>query len=153
MNVMEKLKLYLDNCCFNRPFDDQSKLLVRLETEAKLYIQEGIKNGTFELLWSYVVDIENDANPYPRRRRFVSAWKSFAIIDIEESEELLVLMESFEKRGVKPNDALHLASAVVASADYFITTDRGILNKQISEISVMNPEKFLRHYEEMTNNE
>jgi len=150
---MTKLKLYLDNCCFNRPFDDQSRLLVRLETEAKLYVQEGIRNGTFELVWSYVVDIENDANPYPRRRRFVSAWKQFAVIDVEESEELLVLMESFEKRGVKPNDALHLASAVVAPADIFITTDRGILNKPINEIRVMNPEKFLRHYEEDINDE
>ena len=150
---MTKLKLYLDNCCFNRPFDDQSRLLVRLETEAKLYVQEGIRNGTFELVWSYVVDIENDANPYPRRRRFVSAWKQFAVIDVEESEELLVLMESFEKRGVKPNDALHLASAVVAPADIFITADRGILNKPINEIRVMNPEKFLRHYEEDINDE
>ena len=38
MKPMTKLKLYLDNCCFNRPFDDQSQLLVRLETEAKLFI-------------------------------------------------------------------------------------------------------------------
>ena len=29
------MKLYLDNCCFNRPFDDQSQLRIRLETEAK----------------------------------------------------------------------------------------------------------------------
>jgi len=40
-----KPKLYLDNCCFNRPFDDQSQMLVRLETEAKLFIQEGIKRA------------------------------------------------------------------------------------------------------------
>jgi len=28
--------IYLDNCCYNRPFDDQSQLRVRLEAEAKL---------------------------------------------------------------------------------------------------------------------
>ena len=148
-----KLKLYLDNCCFNRPFDDQSQLLVRLETEAKLFIQTGIKNGTFELVWSYILDIESDANPYPRRRKSVQAWKALAVTDIEESEELLVLMESFEKRRLKPCDALHLAAAVVASADFFITVDRGILNKPINEIRVMNPEKFVRYYEETTTNE
>ena len=145
---MSKIKLYLDNCCFNRPFDDQSQLLVRLETEAKLFIQEGIKNRTFELVWSYVLDIESDANPYPRRRKSVQAWKSFAGTDVEESEALLVLMESFEKRSLKPCDALHLASAVTASADFFITVDRGILNKPIHEIRVMNPEQFVRYYEE-----
>jgi predicted nucleic acid-binding protein len=144
---MPRLKLYLDNCCFNRPFDDQSQLLVRLETEAKLYIQEGIKNGTFELVWSYILDIENNANPFPRRKKSIAAWKSLAKTDVEESEPLLVLMESFEKRGLKPKDALHLAAAVVASAEFFITVDRGILNKPITEVRVMSPEKFVRYYE------
>ena len=145
---MVKLKLYLDNCCFNRPFDDQSQLLVRLETEAKLFIQEGIKNGTFELAWSYILDFESAANPYLRRKKSVQAWKSFAVTDIEESEPLLVLMESFEQRGLKPCDALHLASAVMASVDCFVTVDRRILNKPITEINVMNPEQFVRYYEE-----
>jgi len=33
------MRIYLDNCCYNRPFDDQNQLSVRLETEAKLAIQ------------------------------------------------------------------------------------------------------------------
>ena len=150
---MKPLRLYLDNCCFNRPFDDQLQLLVRLETEAKLFIQEGIKKGAFELVWSYVLDIESNANPYPRRKKSVQAWKSFARTDVEESEALLVLMESFERRRIKSKDALHLAAAVVASADFFITVDRGILNKKIEEISVMNPEQFVRYFGEVENNE
>jgi len=141
---VKKLKLYLDNCCFNRPFDDQSQLLVRLETEAKLFIQEGIKNGTFELVWSYVLDVENSANPYPRRKKSVQAWKRFTVEDVEESEALFMIMGSIEKRKAKPMDALHLAAAVIASADFFITTDKGILNKPITEISVVSPEKFVR---------
>ena len=35
-------KIYLDICCYNRPFDDQTQMIVRLETEAKLHIQAGI---------------------------------------------------------------------------------------------------------------
>ena len=31
--------VYLDNCCYNRPFDEQTQLRVRLETEAKLRVQ------------------------------------------------------------------------------------------------------------------
>ena len=34
-----KYRIYLDNCCFNRPYYDQSQLKIYLETQAKLYIQ------------------------------------------------------------------------------------------------------------------
>ena len=74
-------------------------------------------------------------------------------MDVEESETLLLLMESFEQRGMKPRDALHLAAAIVASADFFITVDHGILNKSIAEIRVMNPEKFVRYYVGIKTNE
>ena len=30
------MRVYLDNCCYNRPFDDQGQLKVLLETLAKL---------------------------------------------------------------------------------------------------------------------
>ena len=74
-------------------------------------------------------------------------------MDVEESEELLLLMESFERQGIKPRDALHLAAAVVASADFFITVDHGILKKSITEIRVVNPEAFVRYYVGIENNE
>jgi len=60
--------VYLDICCFNRPFDDQSQLRVRLESEAKLSIQEQIRAGAIELAWSYMIDFEHSANPYEERR-------------------------------------------------------------------------------------
>ena len=31
----KRIKIYLDHCCYNRPFDEQYQDLVRLETEAK----------------------------------------------------------------------------------------------------------------------
>ena len=37
------MKVYLDNCGFNRPYDNQDHLSIKLETEAKLRIQEMIK--------------------------------------------------------------------------------------------------------------
>jgi hypothetical protein len=45
------MKVYLDNCSYNRPFDDQSPFVVRFETDAKLQIQELVKNGELELVW------------------------------------------------------------------------------------------------------
>jgi len=32
--------IYLDLCCFNRPFDDQAQARIRLETEAKVAIRK-----------------------------------------------------------------------------------------------------------------
>ena len=37
--------LYMDMCCFNRPFDEQVQQKIYLETEAKLFIQRKIKDG------------------------------------------------------------------------------------------------------------
>ena len=38
------MRVYLDNCCYNRPYDDQTSTTISLETQAKLKIQELIKN-------------------------------------------------------------------------------------------------------------
>jgi len=37
------MKIYLDTCCYNRPFDDQNQLKIELESIAKLYIPNEIK--------------------------------------------------------------------------------------------------------------
>jgi len=42
------MKVYLDNCCFNRPFDDQASMIVSMETEAKLHVQDLIRQGEFQ---------------------------------------------------------------------------------------------------------
>ena len=77
------MKVYLDNCAFNRPFDDQSHIRIRLETEAKLYIQDNIKNNKLKLIWSYILDIENDHNPFKEKRMAIEKWKRLAAVDIE----------------------------------------------------------------------
>ena len=141
-------KLYLDNGCFNRPFDDQSQLLVRLETEAKLFIQNEIKNGTFELVWSCILDDENDAHPFPLQKLRIKSWKSFAVQDIDISDDVMKWARHFGHQGIKSMDALHLACAKVAEVDSFITTDRGILKKHLTDIQVLNPLDFVQKMKE-----
>ena len=46
------MRVYLDNCCYNRPFDEQVQLRVRLETEAKMEIQSQMRLGVVEYVWS-----------------------------------------------------------------------------------------------------
>ena len=116
------MKIYLDNCCFNRPFDDQQQLRIKLETEAKLDIQQRIVRGILELAWSFILDFENEANPFEQRKLAIRDWKAQACCDTGETAEILETAERFERIGVRSKDALHLACAIAMKCDYFLTT-------------------------------
>jgi len=73
-NAYPKLRIYLDNCCYNRPYDDQSQLRISLETQAKLHIQKLIVSDYFELTSSYMLDYECSRNPYEMRRRTIRSF-------------------------------------------------------------------------------
>jgi predicted nucleic acid-binding protein len=139
-------RLYLDNCCFNCPYDNQNNMNIYLETEAKLYIQNQIKNGLLELAWSYVLEYENDNNPHIEKRKLVSDWKDRAIIDIDAAPELVQKAAVLEARGLDQYDALHIACAVAAKCDYFITTDKDILkkNSDCEGVRIVNPIEYVR---------
>ncbi|MBL9153325.1 MAG: PIN domain-containing protein [Verrucomicrobiales bacterium] len=135
------MRLYLDNCCFNRPFDDQSQMRVRLETEAKLAIQREVRDGLVELAWSYLLDYENAANPSEERRESITVWRKYAVIDTAQSEEILDMAHAIHQEGIRELDALHLAAAISLKCDIFLTTDRGILKRRekLSGIRILNP--------------
>ena len=126
------MRVYLDNCCFNRPYDDQSSLKIRLETEAKLYVQELVKSGSLALGWSYILDFENGANPCEERRIEIQRWKDLADRNTVETSEIIEWMRQLALFGLKPFDALHVACAKDMACDVFLTVDKGILRK-ISE--------------------
>lgn len=140
------MRVYLDNCCLNRPFDSQRQTRVRLEAEAKLCIQERIRNGTLELVWSYIVDFENAANPFEERRTTISGWRHYATMDVQETAMLLQSADRLAARGLKAKDALHIACAIVGECTYFVTTDDDILKRRqdVQEITVIDPTAFVR---------
>ncbi|MCD7715132.1 MAG: type II toxin-antitoxin system VapC family toxin [Lachnospiraceae bacterium] len=145
------MKIYLDNCCYNRPYDDQSQLRISLETQAKLYVQEMIKNGELELTTSYVLQYENSENPYEIRKRAISEFvRSYSNehIDYDRAEEVGKMAKDIMKTGVKTKDAHHVACAILASCDYFLTTDKRLLKYATDEIKIMNPIDFIEELEE-----
>ncbi len=138
------MRIYLDNCCYNRPFDDQVQLKIRLETEAKLYIQQKILDKAYELAWSYILDYENGLNPYNERKNRITPWRNIAVIDCVAEESIVVEAEKFQAMGLKAFDSLHIACAIYMDCDYFITTDTQILKKVITCIKVVDPIEFIR---------
>jgi len=125
----------------NRPFDDQSYIRIRLETEAKLYIQASIKEGSVELVWSYILDIENDQNPFEDKKNAIAEWKKFAVTDVDETAVLLERANVLTSFGVKAKDALHVSAAIEGKVDVFVTTDDRLIKKLlgITDIRIVNP--------------
>lgn len=144
------MRIYLDNCCFNRPFDDQSQIRIRLETEAKLEIQERIRNRDVDLVWSYLLDFENQANPIISRRNAISRWRTFAVKNLLASEEIIGRALEFSNKGLRAKDSLHLACAIVGGCGFLITTDDELLRKSVSLdiIRVRNPMQWIVEVDE-----
>ena len=91
------MRVYLDMCTFNRPFDDQNQLKIKLETEAKLFKQQGIVNGYYELVWSYILEYENNQNRYDDKRNAIYDWKKIAKIHCVENNKIIEYAENLKK--------------------------------------------------------
>jgi len=138
------IRLYLDNCCFNRPFDDQLQLKIKLETDSKLFIQQELLAGKYELAWSYVLDYEIEINPFEERKERFKQWKNIAKYFCAEEEIILLEAEKLAAMKFKIIDALHISAAKFLHCDYIITTDRKMLNKEVPGILIVNPIDFLQ---------
>ena len=140
-----KYTIYLDLCCFNRPYDDQTSRRVYLETEAKLFIQEQIKTGNYALKWSYILDFENSANPDDEVKDQILHWKGISSEHIMKTSQIIKLGHRLNSMGFGVKDSLHLSCAIEGHADFFLTTDKGILKKSnlLAEIRIMNPVDFI----------
>lgn len=151
---MNNLRIYLDNCCFNRPYDDQNFISIKIETQAKIAIQEKIKNNSIDLCWSYILDFENTNNPFLERRMEIIKWKALASYDIEENQNILNNMNKLILLGFKPLDSLHISCAMELRCDYFLTVDKGILKRSIKiseSIEILSPIDLILKLEDENN--
>ena len=139
------MRIYLDNCTLNRPFDDHAVVKNYLEAQAKYEIQRKIKNGELHLVWSYILSYENSVNPFLEVRYQIEGWKQYAVEEIIETPDIVQLSTRFQEMGVKSKDALHIACAIQGKCRSFITTDKGILKKStsIDDIEVVSPLQFI----------
>src|ERR1017187_8038269 len=117
------LRVYLDNCCLNRPFDVSDQDRIKLEVEAIRAIVRMLKRG--ELIWvtSSVLESELAANPDKSRAARIHRFFDlpFERVDFDRSDaERAAELNLF---GVKGIDAFHLAAAERGKCDAFLTTD------------------------------
>jgi len=143
------MRVYLDNCCYNRPFDDQAQLKVRLETEAKLAIQAMMRTGVLEYVWSDMLVTEVSDNPIQANCERILAWRDLASEYVRIDDAIERRATEIMQLGVKTADAIHLACAESAGCDWFFTVDMGILKKTsgIGPMRVVNPMQFIEEME------
>ncbi|OGJ92056.1 MAG: hypothetical protein A2268_05855 [Candidatus Raymondbacteria bacterium RifOxyA12_full_50_37] len=144
MDKPKKKTVYLDNCCFNRPYDSQLQEKVHLETEAKLYVQDLIKQNSLDLIWSFMLDFENSANPLAEQKESILEWKYTAKTTVQALDEVRISANKIQlETNLKSKDALHIACAIHAKADFLLTTDTRMLKSKINGILIVNPVEFV----------
>jgi predicted nucleic acid-binding protein len=123
------MRIYLDMCSIQRPMDDHAQERVRLEAEAVLGILVLCEAGEAELLDSDALRFEAERNPYPIRRSFVEEALARASQVVSITALIQQRARGYIQVGMKPLDALHLASAVEGGAAYFCTCDDKLLRR------------------------
>lgn len=145
------MNVYLDMCCYNRPYDDQSQLKVAMETQSKLYIQTLVKDKKLNLITSYMLRYECSQNPFEMRRNTIFDFinkNTYAYVGIEHKIKIETKAAEIMKTGVKFKDACHVASAIYAKCEYFISTDVRLLKYKSKEIKMVTPIEFIVEMEE-----
>jgi len=142
------VKVYVDACCLNRPFDDQSQDRIKLETEAVLSILNYCQAGEWTLIGSEVIDLEISKIPDDERRKKVSLLVSIARSKVIIDEEIEKWATEIGRLKFRSFDALHIACAKKSEADIMLTTDDNLLKKALQNINFLkirieNPVKWL----------
>jgi predicted nucleic acid-binding protein len=142
-----KPRIYLDNCCFNRPYDDQMQVKIWLETLAKLHIQSLVYEKRIELVWSFILTFENSCNIFENKKRAIAQWENLSSSFIEKSEEIRSTAKEIMATGVKAADAAHVACAISGNCSFFITVDKRLSKYKDERIIICNPIEFINNIE------
>jgi len=123
--MMKSTSIYLDVCAISRPFDEQSLLRVKLETEAVNLILFKVKESRYNLLVSPVHEKEIEAIPDPFERielqMLLDSMGKRITVDLNKTHaraEYLVTL------GFGIADAAHVAFAEQAKAPFISCDDR-----------------------------
>jgi predicted nucleic acid-binding protein len=143
------MKIYLDTCCLNRPFDDQSQERIRLETEAVMIILARFSRKELTWLGSQALEIEIERMPDVESQLRVKRIIEYADQSIPIGDKVLERAQELESAGLHGFDAVHLACAESGAADIFLTTDDRLLKsaKRLSKkirVKVENPLDWLK---------
>ena len=144
------MRIYLDNCCYGRPYDKQESDKIIDETMSLRKIFKNISDKNIELATSYILHYENnkkiDIDIKTKIFEFMKNNRTFHV-GIENVKKLTEMTTKIMETGIKTNDSYHVASAIFANCDYFLTTDKRLLKYKSDKIILINPVDFIKMLE------
>jgi len=141
------MKIYLDCCCYNRPFDDQTQEKIRIESEVILTIINMFRQNNCEIVGSSALDIEIEQIKDIAKKEKVKIFYEQTITQkMKITDDILKKMQEMsEEVNIKKFDLLHLLLAENANANVLLTTDdkfEKASSKLNPKVKVLNPIKY-----------
>ncbi len=138
--------IYLDNCCYNRPFDDQTQERIHLESEVILTVLKMGQMKQVVIAGSDILELEMNRMQDENKKQKVLDLYRVAGMHISYTERIKERSaEIMSVSKIRAFDSLHIASAEQAKADVFLTTDdklEKMAEKLELETRVVNPLRF-----------
>ncbi len=157
----EPTLIYLDTNVYARPFDDQTQTAIQAEANAFQIIVTAVKAQKLRLLGSDILAFEAAQVLSEDKRAKIEKLVELCAEHVAQSDEVLNLGKLIESRcRIRARDALHVASAILGGARYFLSCDRRITEMKQARcyrrlapasghayFSAMNPTLFVRKLE------
>lgn len=141
------MRIYLDTCCYNRPFDKSQEKSVHDESNALTAIFNMAAKNYITILGSDILTKEFDALKDDSKKSKLKDLYLFAKEEIHFSEQIKNAANFFmTSANIKSMDALHIACAEAGKADYFLTTDYRLIKSCVKlaiNLKVVNPIDYL----------
>jgi predicted nucleic acid-binding protein len=145
MERPNRKRLYLDICTLCRPFDDQSQMRIRLETNAYYLILQALQAARYTTVVSPVhFEEANAINDVEERREILAVLEKIGGAAKCDVAAARVRAEDLHAKKFGLADAAHVAFAE-ATADVFISCDDRLVKKCRREkvaVTAMNPVEF-----------
>ena len=127
MAGIEATLIYLDTNVYARPFDGQPQTDIREEANAFLEIITQVHAKRLALLSSDILRFEIDNILSQEKRAKVKDFLGMCNEHIERSEEVAQAGERIQNDcHIRARDALHIASAIIGQARYFLSCDKKV---------------------------
>ena len=141
------MRVYLDNCCYNRLLDDRSYSHIYYERNSVMLILELAEHSAIQLIGSQMLVKEIQEIPDKYKCAILQMIYSLCTDEISVDRSILTRAEEIRHiSNIKYKDSIHLACAESANADVLLTTDKKFLNncqRITTYTKVMNPNEWL----------
>lgn len=145
----EKQQIYLDNCCYNRLFDNRNIFKNYIERDVIRYLLQDKNELNLEIAGSDMVMLEIIKNPNREKRdavkdlyvRYCDILIPITQGIIERAKEITYISN------IRERDAVHIAAAEMSGIPIFLSTDEKLqknANRITINVTVMNPVSWLK---------